>query len=191
MEKLREHIEKITDLSDEEFDYVQSFFKPKKVRKHQFLLEEGEPAEFEYVILSGVFRMFHLDADGKEFIVQFAGENWWMADYNAYFNRQTGNLNIVCMEAGEVFCLKLEGREKLSAELHKMEHFFRVKLTWGYAALQRRIVSLLSGTPQQRYEEFCELYPQFLQKIPKKYIAEYLGCSRETLSRLYSKNNRR
>jgi CRP/FNR family transcriptional regulator len=92
------------------------------------------------------------------------------------------------MEAGEVLCLTLEGREKLSATLHKMEHFFRIKLTKGYIALQQRIISLLSSNPQQRYKEFADLYPSLMQKIPKKYIAEYLGVSRETLSRLYSSN---
>jgi len=187
MDKLRKHIEEISPLNEDEFEYVKSFFVLKKVKKHQYLLQEGEQVIFEYVILSGIFRMFYLDDDGKEHIVQFAGENWWMSDYNAYFNQQRGNLSITCMEDGEVLCLKLQGREKLSADMHKMEHFFRVKLTRGYAALQRRIISLLSSTPQQRYEEFCELYPHIIQKIPKKYIAEYLGVSRETLSRLYSK----
>lgn len=187
MNKLLKHIEEITPVSNEEFEYIQSFFMLKKVKKHQYLLEEGDQVDFEYLIMSGIFRMFYLDAGGKDHIVQFAGENWWMSDYNAYFNQHAGNLNIVCMEGGEVLCLKLNGRETLSADLHKMEHFFRVKLTWSYAAQQRRIISLLSSTPQERYEEFRDLYPHFLQKIPKKYIAEYLGYSRETLSRLYSK----
>jgi CRP/FNR family transcriptional regulator, anaerobic regulatory protein len=187
MDKLRKHIEEITPLSDEEFDYIKTFFTLKKVKKHQYLLQEGDTAPLEYLILSGIFRMFHLDNDGKEHIVQFAGENWWMADYNAYFNQKQAQLHIVCMEEGEVLCLKLQGREKLATDLHKMEHFFRVKLTRGYVAQQRRIISLLSSTPQKRYEEFSELYPHILQKIPKKYIAEYLGVSRETLSRLYAK----
>ena len=189
MDKLREHIEAITPVSDEEFEYIKTFFTLKRVKKHQYLLQEGDQVIFEYVILSGIFRMFYLDNEGREHIVQFAGENWWMSDYNAYFNQRPGILNIICMEGGEVLCLKLNGREKLSADLHKMEHFFRVKLTGGYAAQQRRIVSLLSSTPQQRYEEFCDLYPHLTQKIPKKYIAEYLGMSRETLSRLYASNN--
>lgn len=185
LQKLRQHIEAITLLTDQEFDYVKSFFTVKKVRKHQYLLQEGEPVLHEYVVLSGIFRMFYLDNDGKEHIIQFAGTDWWMSDYNAYFTQTNATLHIVCMEEGEVLCLKLAGREQLSKEMHKMEHFFRVKLTRGYAAQQKRIISLLSGTPQQRYEEFCELYPQISQTIPKKYIAEYLGVSRETLSRLY------
>jgi len=186
LDNLRRHIEEITPLNDEEFAYIATFFTPKKVKKHQYLIQEGDQANFEYLIISGIFRMFYLDNEGKEHIVQFAGENWWMADYQAYFSQQQAKLHITCMEEGEVLCLKLHGREKLAADLHKMEHFFRVKLTRGYVAQQRRIISLLSGTPQQRYEEFNDLYPHMIQKIPKKYIAEYLGVSRETLSRLYS-----
>ncbi|MEN0053901.1 MAG: Crp/Fnr family transcriptional regulator [Mucilaginibacter sp.] len=187
-DNLRKHIEEITELSDEEFEHVKSFFTLKRVKKHQYLIQEGDQANYEFLIMSGIFRMFYLDDEGKEYIVQFAGENWWMADYQAYFNEKKATLYITCMEEAEVLCMTLYGREKLSADLHKMEHFFRAKLTNGYVAQQRRIISLLSGNPQQRYEEFGQLYPHMLQKIPKKYIAEYLGVSRETLSRLYSAN---
>ncbi|MBS1662359.1 MAG: Crp/Fnr family transcriptional regulator [Bacteroidetes bacterium] len=186
MERLRKHIEEITPLSDEEFEHIKTFFTLRKVRKHQYLIQEGDAVGYEYVVLGGIFKLFYLDGEGKEYIVQFARVNWWMCDYNAYFFKGKATLNAVCMEEGEVLCLTLQGREKLSADYHKMEHFFRVKLTNGYAALQRRITSLLSSTPQERYREFSELYPNLIQEIPKKYIAEYLGVSRETLSRLYS-----
>ena len=188
MEKLRAHIEEIISISDEEFDYIKTFFTKRKVRKHQYLIQEGDNAKYEYVVMDGTFRVFYLDEEGKEHILQFATENWWMSDYIAYFHQKQANMHVVCMEEGEVLCLTLHGREKLSADMHKMEHFFRVKLTKGYVALQQRIISLLSSTPQQRYEEFASLYPNATQKIPKKYIAEYLGVSRETLSRLYSTN---
>jgi CRP/FNR family transcriptional regulator len=186
MDRLRKHIEEITAVSDEEFEYIKTFFTLKRVKKHQYLIQEGDPASYEYLILSGIFRMFYIDSEGKEYIIQFGGENWWMSDYQAYFNEKKATLHMNCMEDAEVLYTTLNGREKLSADLHKMEHFFRVKLTKGYAAQQRRIISLLSSTPQQRYEEFGSLYPHLMQKIPKKYIAEYLGVSRETLSRLYS-----
>ena len=188
MEKLRKHIEEIVPVSDEEFESIKPFFTTRKVLKNQYLIHQGDDAKYEYIIMSGIFRVFHLDDEGKEHIVQFATENWWMSDYIAYFQQKPANMYVVCMEPGEVLCLTLEGREKLSATLHKMEHFFRIKLTKGYIALQQRIISLLSGNPQQRYQEFADLYPNLMQKIPKKYIAEYLGVSRETLSRLYSGN---
>lgn len=188
MEKLRKHIEEIIPVSDEEFESIKPFFTIRKVLKNQYLIQQGDDAKYEYIIMSGIFRVFYLDEEGKEHIVQFATENWWMSDYMAYFKQKQANMYVVCMEAGEVLCLTLDGREKLSVTMHKMEHFFRVKLTKGYIALQQRVISLLSNNPQQRYKEFADLYPNLMQKIPKKYIAEYLGVSRETLSRLYSSN---
>ncbi|RFM33453.1 Crp/Fnr family transcriptional regulator [Chitinophaga silvisoli] len=186
MDRLRKHIEQITPLTDEEFDYVRTFFTLKKVRKNQYLIHEGDDTKYEYLVLSGIYKVFFVDNAGKEYIVQFAQQNWWMSDYDAFFKEKEATMFIECMDAGEVLYSTLASREKLSADLHKMEHFFRVKLTNGYVALQQRIKLLLSSTPQQRYAEFSKLYPELIERIPKKFIAEYLGVSRETLSRLYA-----
>ena len=185
MEQLRKHIEAITPITYDEFEYIKSFFTSKKVRKNQYLLHEGDDTKYEYLVISGIYKVFYTDGQGKEYIVQFAQENWWMSDYYAFFKQQQSDVFIECIEEGEVLCLSLHSREKLASEHHKMEHFFRMKLTNGYISLQNRIKLLLSSNPQQRYEEFARQYPSLLQKIPKKLIAEYLGVSRETLSRLY------
>ncbi|MBE9583382.1 Crp/Fnr family transcriptional regulator [Mucilaginibacter sp. JRF] len=186
MDKLRKHIEQVISLTDAEFDHVKSFFTLKKARKNQYLLNEGDEAKHEFLVLSGIYKVFYVDAQDREYIVQFARENWWMSDYEAFFRQKAAGMYIECILPGEVLYSTLETRERLSKELHKMEHFFRVKLTNGYVAQQQRIKLLLSSTPQQRYEEFSKLYPDLLQQVPKKLIAEYLGVSRETLSRLYA-----
>ncbi|MDR6562236.1 MULTISPECIES: Crp/Fnr family transcriptional regulator [unclassified Arcicella] len=185
MEKLRTHIQHIAPINDEEFEEIKTHFTLKKVRKGQYLLSEGDEVKHEYFVLSGIYKVFYIDGQEKEYILQFAQENWWMSDYPSFFKQKDATMYIECLVEGEVLCLTLQNREKLSATFHKMEHFFRVKLTNGYVALQLRIKLLLSGTPQQRYEEFARLYPNLMQQIPKKLIAEFLGVSRETLSRLY------
>lgn len=185
MIKLRRHIEEITPVTDEEFEYIQTFFTIRTVKRHHYLLQAGEKASSEYWINTGAFRAFFLDLNGKEHIVQFAIEDWWLADYSAFFSQGLSNINILCMEDAEVFCLTLYAKERLASELHKMEYFFRVRLAKGFSAQQKRIMSLLSDNPKKRFEEFASVHPAILQRIPKKYIAEYLGLSRETLSRLY------
>ena len=115
----------------------------------------------------------------------FAMEDWWVTDYQAHFNREKSSINVDCLEDCEVLCLTLENREKLCAELQKIEHFFRMKSNAGYVALQRRILSLLDQDAKGRYEQFLKLYPTLVQRIPKVTLAAYLGVSRETLSRSY------
>ncbi|KQS92502.1 Crp/Fnr family transcriptional regulator [Chryseobacterium sp. Leaf394] len=186
MDRLREHIEEIISITDEEFERIKTFFTIKNVRKNQFLVHEGDEVKYEFLTLDGIYKVFYVDESGKEHIIQFAKKNWWMTDYIGFFNQKDATMFVECLQDGAVASLTLEGREKLASEFHKMEHFFRIKLTNGYIALQQRIILLLSSTPQQRYEEFSRLYPDLITQIPKKYVAEYLGVSRETLSRLYS-----
>lgn len=183
---LRQQIEKITPLTDGEFDYILSHFTRKKYKKHQFLVQESEDVPNDFFVLEGCLKAYHVSQDGKEHILQFALPDWWICDFNAYFNQTKATLNIDCIEDTEVLCLSLYNREKLCSEMHKIEHFFRRKSNAGYIALQQRILSMLNNNPQERYEKLLQLYPSLFQKVPKKLIASYLGVSRETLSRFSS-----
>jgi len=182
--KLRQHIEKITPLTDSEFDYILSHFTPRSFKKHQFVIQKGDPVKNDYFVISGLLKAYHTDQDGKDHIIQFAMEDWWISDYQAYFNGTPATLYIDCLENVDILCLSLTNREKLCAELHKIEHFFRRKSNSGYIALQRRILSLLDSSAKERYEQLLQQYPTLLQRVPKTLIASYLGVSRETLSRL-------
>ncbi|RXK60790.1 Crp/Fnr family transcriptional regulator [Lacibacter luteus] len=183
-ELLRQHIEKITPLTDKEFDYIFSHFTTRKYKKHQFLVQDDTAVQHDYFVLKGMLKASYITAeDGKEHILQFAWEDWWITDYQAYFNQTNATLTIDCIEDTEVLALSLFNREKICSEMHKMEHFFRRKSSFGYVALQKRILSLLTNSAEQRYQQLQNAYPQLFQRVPKTLLAAYLGVSRETLSR--------
>jgi CRP-like cAMP-binding protein len=184
--ELRKHIEKIVCLSDEEFEYVLRHFTVKKLKRHQFLVQEGDPVLNDYYVIKGLLKASHPSKDGKEHILQFAMEDWWVTDYQAYFFQSNATLNIDCIEDCELLSISLQNREKLCADLHKIEHFFRKKSNLGYIALQKRILTLLNSTARERYDQLLQQYPGLFQRVPKTSIAAYLGVSRETLSRLSS-----
>jgi len=183
---LRNHFEKITPLTDPEFEYILSHFTPKKLKKHQFLIQEDDVVSNDYFVVKGLLKAYHVNKDGKEHIMQFAMEDWWITDYQAYFSQTKATLNIDCIEEVELLCLSLQNRDKICSELHKIEHFFRRKSNLGYIALQRRILSLLNDNAKERYEQLLFNYPNLFQRVPKTLIASYLGVSRETLSRFSS-----
>ena len=180
---LRNQIEEHTLLSDEEFDYILSHFETKKLKKHQFLIQENETVEKTYFVINGCLKAYHIDSAGKEHILQFALQNWWITDFQAYFNQTKSTLFIDCIEESELLSITLEKAEKLCSEMHKMEHFFRKKSNSGYVALQQRILSMLNNNPKEQYDKLLLQNPILFQKVPKKLIASYLGVSRETLSR--------
>lgn len=183
---LRQQLEKIIQITDIEFDYVFSHFTTKKFKKHQFVLQEGENVPNDYFILNGCLKSYFTDDKGKEHILAFGIQDWWITDYQAYYNQSIATINIDCIEDSEVLCLSFQNREKLCAEIHKIEHFFRKKTNKRNVALQQRILSLLSNNAKEKYDQLLRLYPELFQKVPKQLIASYLGVTRETLSRLNS-----
>ncbi|OYQ31957.1 Crp/Fnr family transcriptional regulator [Flavobacterium cyanobacteriorum] len=184
MDELRRHIEKIVSLTEDEFIAVKSFFTEKQFKKHRFLIQEGGNATNEFFILKGLVKLYYTNAEGKDHILQFAAEDWWVTDYNAFFNQAAATLNLDCLEDTTVLSISFDGRERLCAEFPKMQYFFLKKSNSGYVALQRRILSLLDGTAAERYAQFRLLYPGLVNRVPKTLLAAYLGVSRETLSRL-------
>jgi CRP-like cAMP-binding protein len=180
---LRTQIEEIVSLTDDEFEYVFSHFTLRKQKKHQFIVQAGGFVEHEYFVVDGLLKASFLNEQGKEHIIQFAMENWWVTDYLAFSKQTRANLNIDCMEDSTLFCITFANKKKLCEESHKMEHFFRIKTTSGYVNLQQRVLSLLNNDAQSRYNQLLVQYPSLFQRVPKALIAAYLGVSRETLSR--------
>lgn len=181
---LRKQIEEIIKLTDDEFVSVLEHFQKRTFKKHQIVLHEGDYAKYDYFVLNGLMRVLRLDSDGKEHILQFGMENWWITDAEAFHHKTKSTLIVDCLEDTETLSLTLENKEKLSKELPKMQTFFLKKTTNGYIALQKRILCFLSSNANDRYHNILTLYPGLIQRIPKAMIASYLGVTRETLSRL-------
>lgn len=173
-------------LTDEQFDHFFSHFKPLSFKKGQTLISEGDKVNCEYFVLSGCLKAFFINDEIKMYILQFAMPTWWTSDYNALYNQTRATINIDCITDAEVLCLSNEDREKLCAEIHQVEHFFRWRTNRGYIASQKRLLSFMNNDAKKRYEELLTLYPQLYNLVPKHLIAAYLGVSRETLSRLYN-----
>ncbi|MDN3548198.1 Crp/Fnr family transcriptional regulator [Mucilaginibacter aquaedulcis] len=183
---LREHFEKIIALTDSEFDYIYDHFVFKKIIKHQFLIQQGDRVHNEYFVVKGCLKSYMIDSDDKAHILQFALPDWWVSDYQALNNGSPSTLYLDSVDGAEILSITMENKDKLCAEMHKVEHFFRKKTNWGYVALQQRILSLLNSNAKDRYEQLLKQYPALFKTVPKQLLASYLGVTRETLSRLYT-----
>ncbi|RAJ80030.1 CRP-like cAMP-binding protein [Chitinophaga dinghuensis] len=188
MQFLRDHFEKLITLTDKEFQYILQFFRSRRIMKKQFLLQEGDPVTQEYFVVKGCLKSYVLDSEDRSHIMQFALPDWWISDYQALVTQSPSSMFLEAVVPTQVLCITREDKERLCAEMHKMEHFFRIKNAYGYIGLQRRILSMLTGSAKERYEQLLQQYPDLFQVVPKQDLAAFLGVSRETLSRLYSKN---
>lgn len=183
-EKLREHIQKIVPLTDDEFAFVLAHFTSKQYKKRALLIQPGERVTDAYFVVSGLLMLVYHEESGKQHIVSFAMEDWWESDFRAYYTQTKATMSLQCLEDTHVFCLSLKDYQTLCTGLQKMEHFFLQKANAGHIGSQQRILSFLTSHAKERYEQLLNRYPSLLQRVPKTLLASYLGVSRETLSRL-------
>lgn len=171
-------------LTAEEKELCQSFFSPKKLRKKQYLLQEGDPCRHIAFVEKGMLRSYTMDEKGNEHIIQFAFEGWWIADQYSFLTGEPSNYNIDAMEDSELLLLTRQAEEQMLERVPKFERYFRLLLQNSLIATQRRLAGSLSKSAEQRYNELNESCPTIQQRVPQHMMASFLGITPETLSRI-------
>lgn len=171
-------------LSDEERNQIEQKFKPKKLRKRHYLLQEGEVCKFSGFIVSGASRMFSIDEKGREHIVRFGVEGWWMCDSESYTSGEPSTFFIEMLEDTELLLITWEHIQELIAAVPAVAMATKAMDKQSFISSQKRIHSAISLTAEERYEDLVKTYPSFVLRFPQNMIASYLGVSPETLSRI-------
>lgn len=172
------------NLSDEEIEVIKQSFKFKKLRKRQYLLQEGDTSKYISFVTKGALRQYTVDDKGHEHIVRFGIERWWMGDYEGFMTNTPSRYNIDAIDDSELLQISYRQLEDLKKTVPAIEAMLKKIDQRSYISHQRRIHSSISNTAEDRYIELMNTYPEFLQRFPQNMIASYLGISPETLSRI-------
>jgi len=183
-ELLYKKVNSIIPITEEELSSCKDLFVSKKLRKRQFLLQEGDVCKYQAFVEKGMLRSYTIDEKGTEHILQFASEGWWMADLSSYLTGEPSLFNIEALEDAELLLLTKPSWEKLMQTIPRSEHYFRILIQNNLVATQKRLMQSLVETAEEKYIKFTQTYPDCIQRLPQHMIASYLGLSRETLSRM-------
>lgn len=156
----------------------------KDVRKNEFVLSKGNICHHSIFVSSGLLRFYSIDQAGKEHIVQFAPENWFIADRDSFYFGQPSGFYIDAIEESSVLLLDQQFFERSSSLSPEFRNYNEYLLQNHIRHMQNRINLLLGASAETRYLTFTQLYKELSLRVPQWMIASYLGITPESLSRV-------
>jgi len=173
--------------TEDEFDSMLSHFKLELIPKNFFYLKAGNISRHKAYINKGSTRTYTIDAKGREHILFFSFEDWWIADFQSYYPQQPGKQYIQAMEDCELLCISKCDLDKLEGQIPKLKTLFEEKRQKMIFATMSNLNEVKSLTPEERYLNLVKKHPHIFQRIPLQYIASYLDIEPPSLSRLRSR----
>ena len=181
---LRAYLQSKATFSDEEFVFMEGLFRPRALRAGDVLQRAGELATHAAFVAEGCLRSYVIDGKGKEHVVQFAPENWWLSDAVSLMTRTPSQYFIDAVEDSSLLLIDPPSHLRILERVPGYATAFQTGLQKHAAAKDQRIVSAMAASAEERYQEFMRTYPSIALRVPQWMLASYLGVSPETLSRV-------
>lgn len=171
-------------IGPQDMEEILTNYRSRRVEKDQFLLREGDICHHTFFVEKGLLRQFSIDDKGKEHILVFAPENWFVSERDSvYFNKPSAYY-IQALEDSEVVLIDEAFLQQLAQKAPAFHEFNNRLLHNHIRHLQQRVNMLLSAPAEERYLQFINMYPDVLSRVPQAMVASYLGIAPESLSRV-------
>lgn len=185
--QLLDHISRFISLSPELESGIPAFFELHIVSNKEILSSSNRICDRLFFVVSGCLHAYFVDQQGVEKSLQFALENWWISDYQAFYNQKPTDINIQALEDSEVCSISKTKYAALLKAHPEMESYFRQMYEIGYGAAMTRIKFLFNYSKEEIFFNFTEQFPGFVNRVPQYVLATYLGLTPEYLSKLRAK----
>jgi CRP-like cAMP-binding protein len=183
-ECFRKYLENKITLSASDYELIESVSIIKKLRKHQFLLTEGDVCTFNAFVCEGFLRKYSVDDKGKEHTVYFAVENWWTADRQSLMDGTPSKYYIEAVEDSVALLISKNNFEMICEKIPQFRDMVNGILQRSLNAAHERINETFQSTAEEKYNHFLKTFPNLANRAPRHMLASYLGITAETLSRI-------
>ena len=184
---LVERIKTFYNLTKDEIEITKNAFTPKFIPAKAYFLEEGKIANEVGFIASGLFRSFFYDDNANDITTHFFQQGTVVISMKSFNNQVPSKENIIAMEDSQIYYMTYDKTMELYKKVPAWRHIVKDVDEMKFNELMNRSIQLQTLSAKERYDLFCQNYPDIIQKVALKHIASYLGIDIATLSRLRKK----
>jgi CRP-like cAMP-binding protein len=184
-DQIVKNINRFIVLEKSEIEIFTSHLKVVRIKRKQKIVQPDFVCKYRTYVISGALKAYIIDTnDGQEHVISLAIDDWWISDFTSYINQEPATFFVEAVDDSLIIQLSFENEQKLYEMIPKFERFFRLHAQRTASAIQKRMLSNLSKTAEERFDELLNRYPKFLHKFPQYVIASYLGISTQFLSKI-------
>jgi CRP-like cAMP-binding protein len=181
---LRNSIERFVTLNDEDWNLLVPHLQIRTLKKAELFAENGIIANDMGFVLEGMMRHYYMK-DGEEKTTYFYFENHFVASYFSCIHQRPSPLTIEALSDCKLIVFPYSVLSDLYEKNSRWQKFGRLMGEYLAAGLEERMVGLLIMSPEERYTELIKGNKiKIIERIPQHYIANYLGITPVSLSRI-------
>lgn len=158
-------------------------FHEKIIKKGRHLLKPKQNCSYLAFIQKGSFRVYYYDLKGKEIVTWFSFSEMIITDMLGFYTTGRSQFYVEALEDSIIYKITRQDLEMLYSKYPTYQECGRKFAEEALTMLMQRTLSLQTQTAEERYKELLQV-PEFMQKIPLKYLASYLGITDTSLSRI-------
>jgi len=184
LEHITQVIKRIGPMPEAELELLSPIVQSRQVKKHDFLLKEGEVCRNVYFLTNGFLRMFYVDDDGNEINYRFTDQNNFLVDFQSFLTQKPSHFYWQAMRDAELFALSYQDIQNVYAASPAWNNFGRLMAEHVYLQLNERVEMLLFMSPEERYKFLLDTKPELFTQVSQFHLSSYMGIKPESLSRL-------
>lgn len=181
---IRNSIEPIISLSEEEWKLLDNYISCKELKKNDYFLKAGEVCNSIALVCQGILIYSKELNNADEITTDFGIEGDWVTDNYSRLNNSPSLLNIKALADSQILVIQQKDLSVLYDKIPKLEKFGRVLMEKAFVKITQLSIDLQILSAKERYLKLLNNNPEIFQRIPLYHIANYLGIAPKSLSRI-------
>lgn len=178
------------DLSEEELKSLLDICEFESYNSKSIILSAGNRSKKAFLVLEGSVRGFVMDENGDEKNILLRSKGIFVGDADALFTDEPQKLTIMSIDATKVLMFSIQSFENLALKYEGIQRLYTNSLKEAILRLTYRVNCMITMNSEQRYLDLLKMNPDFLKEAYDKYVANYLGITAVSFSRIKKKLNK-
>lgn len=177
-------------LTELEFKPIAEILKKKKYKKGEIILNIGQVETKTSLLIKGFIHQYVI-IEGELFTIDFSLAGMSFNNFTSYMENSPSNQIQEAITDSEILYFEKEDIEKLLLQSHPFSYIYTKLFEQVHLEREKRSLLLQHKDASKKYELFLDTIIKskiFLEQVPQKLIANYLGITPETYSRVKKKH---